>query len=308
MHLAEGDDMNLPQGHYGLWLSCQHYSGHGRDRYERGHDLPSRWPGHRPRYVAADIVTLVALCDRLPASRGNPFIANWDGKEWQTVGMVWPDGHVELKDTTSPEKYDAIRRGERKSSYPSSYPQFEAIDKDDAPTQYIWADTASATPGKALEGLDPEMQDEAIAAVESVSNPRRTFGSNLTADETKAVEQRAVQVTRDHFHALGYDTQDVGSIASYDVHATKDEQMIKVEVKGTTSDGAAVLLTANEVELHRSEHPDNALAVVRHIILDRRVDGPTATGGELVLKMPWKVAPDRLEPVAYRYRTGLRSP
>jgi hypothetical protein len=114
-----------------------------------------------------------------------------------------------------------------------------------------------------------------------------------------------VQVTRDHFHALGFETEDVGSIASYDVQATKDEQTIKVEVKGTTSDGAAVLLTANEVELHRSEHPNNAFAVVRRIALDRSMDESTATGGELELEMPWKVDPDRLEPIAYRYRTGL---
>jgi hypothetical protein len=51
--------------------------------------------------------------------------------------MVWDDGHVELKDVTRPEKYDRVRRGEGKSSYPSSYPPFEAIAKDDAPTKFV---------------------------------------------------------------------------------------------------------------------------------------------------------------------------
>jgi hypothetical protein len=66
-----------------------------------------------------------------------------------------------------------------------------------------------------------------------------------------------------------------------------------------------VVLTSNEVELHEGEHPNNAFAVVRHIALDRNGDDPTATGGQLVLEMPWKLEPSRLAPVADRYRTGL---
>ncbi len=129
--------MNLQQGDHGLWMSCQRYSGYGRDRYEREHNLLSRWPGQRPHDVRAEIATLVALCNELPPHRGHPFIARWDGENWQTVGMVWPDGHVELKDTTRPDKYDRVRRGERKSSYPASYPSFESIAKDDVPTKYV---------------------------------------------------------------------------------------------------------------------------------------------------------------------------
>lgn len=132
--------MNLRPGDYGLWISCQHYSGFGRDRYEREHDQPSRWPGQRPRYVAAEIATLVALADDLPRHRGHPFIAHWDGENWQTVGMIWEDGHVELKDVTRPDKYDVVRRGEKKSAYPTNYPSFESIADDDVPTLYIDAD------------------------------------------------------------------------------------------------------------------------------------------------------------------------
>jgi hypothetical protein len=127
----------------------------------------------------------------------------------------------------------------------------------------------------------------------------------LTAAENKAIEQRAVELTRAHFDDLNYETKDVGSEESYDIRATKDGQTIKVEVKGTTSDGSDVTLTWNEVELHESEHPYNAFAVVRHITLHRNGDQSTATGGDLVLEMPWKLDPGRLQPIAYRYRTGL---
>ena len=151
----------------------------------------------------------------------------------------------------------------------------------------------------------PAMSD-AIAAVESVSNPRRKFGRRFSAAENAAIEERAVLVTREHFESeLGYETEDVGARLSYDVHATKGREIVKVEVKGTTTDGSAVVLTRNEVNLHRVEHPNNALAVVRSITLDRSGDRPIANGGELVLIMPWEIDEGGLTPIAYDYRTGI---
>jgi hypothetical protein len=151
----------------------------------------------------------------------------------------------------------------------------------------------------------PEVSD-AIAAVESVSNPRRKFGRRFSAAENAAIEERAVLVTREHFeNELGYETEDVGAYESYDVRASKGQEVVKVEVKGTTTDGAQVVLTRNEVNLHRVEHPNNALAVVRNITLDRSGDQPIATGGELVLVMPWEINEGGLIPIAYDYRTGI---
>jgi hypothetical protein len=74
---------------------------------------------------------------------------------------------------------------------------------------------------------------------------------------------------------------------------------------GDTSDGSDVVLTSNEVELHIADHPRNALAIVRHIRLLRDEQSPAAVGGELILEMPWELDPSRLQPIAYRYRTGL---
>jgi hypothetical protein len=151
----------------------------------------------------------------------------------------------------------------------------------------------------------PEVSD-AIAAVESVSNPRRKFGRRFTAVENAAIEERAVLVTREHFeNELGYETEDVGAYESYDVRASKGQEVVRVEVKGTTTDGAEVVLTRNEVKLHRADYPNNALAVVRNITLDRSGDQPIATGGELVLVMPWKIDEGGLIPIAYYYRTGI---
>ncbi|OBK18592.1 protein NO VEIN domain-containing protein [Mycobacterium asiaticum] len=145
---------------------------------------------------------------------------------------------------------------------------------------------------------------ETFAAVETVSHPRRKFGGQrFTAAEIKAIELRAVQLTREHFeNALGYTTEDVGATQSYDVHAMKGDEIVKIEVKGTTTAGEAVVLTRNEVKLHLAEHPNNAFALVRNIVLDRSTDPPSATCGELELVMPWELDLSRLEPIAYTYR------
>jgi Domain of unknown function (DUF3883) len=295
--------MNLRQGDFGLWMSGDHYSGYGRDRYEREHNLPSRWPGQRPRYVSAEIDTLVALCDELPAHKGHPFIAVWDGQDWQAVGHVWDDGHVEIKGTSRPEKYDRRRRGEIKWSLPGD-PPFDAIAKDDVPTKYVDVGQAEQVgENPAAAGDSPEVND-AVAAIDEISRPRMPQRpSRLTAAENKAVEQHAVRLVRDYLESeLHYETEDVGAFKSYDIHATKaGSPPLMVEVKGTTSDGSEVVLTANEVRLHNAEYPNTAFAVVCHIALDKA--GPTTSGGTLDLKMPWKPDPDRLHAIAYRYRT-----
>lgn len=51
-----------------------------------------------------------------------------------------------------------------------------------------------------------------------------------------------------------------------------------MEVKGTTTDGAEVILTPKEVE-HARELPDVALFIVSNVVVERSDDGTvTATG------------------------------
>ena len=163
------------------------------------------------------------------------------------------------------------------------------------------APTATTDPRRVFD--TPEVQD-ALAAIDEISRPRKTRPQQrLTAAENKAIEQHAVSLVRQYFEdQLHYATTDVGATESYDIHAVKADQVVKIEVKGTTSDGSEIVLTYNEVELHKVEHPNNALAVVKHIILDQT--GPTARGGELQLLMPWNLEPDLLRPIAYRYQLG----
>ena len=74
-----------------------------------------------------------------------------------------------------------------------------------------------------------------------------------------------------------------------------------VEVKGTTSLGEEVILTANEVQLHTDNFLDTLLAIVHSISLDRSGEVPVATGGTLRIITPWVPEADAHKAIAYRY-------
>lgn len=163
--------------------------------------------------------------------------------------------------------------------------------------------------GLLVPGDSPEVADvmHSIASIVRPQARSRSSGPRLSSAERRVIEQHAVGVATAHFEsaAMGYVVEDVGLYESYDLYAKKIGSFVKVEVKGTMSDGSEILLTRNEVELHKKSHPLNALAIVRNIKLHRHKNAPpTASGGELIVEMPWVVDDDRLTPIAYRYRTG----
>ena len=109
----------------------------------------------------------------------------------------------------------------------------------------------------------------------------------------------------EHLSKLGFTVKDVGLKESYDLDARSLEQHLKVEVKGITSPGGEILLTANEVALHVDSYPDNALGIVHSIALDRSQELPIASGSVLVFESPWTVIAENLTAMSYRYSTGL---
>ena len=73
-----------------------------------------------------------------------------------------------------------------------------------------------------------------------------------------------------------------------------------VEIKGTTSDGSGVSLTAGEVSHHAAAFPNNALVVVRNIVLQRG-DSPSASGGWLYELRGWDIDTAALRAISYAY-------
>jgi hypothetical protein len=82
-----------------------------------------------------------------------------------------------------------------------------------------------------------------------------------------------MHLTRDYFeNELGYSTKDVDKIASHDMHATKGGEVVKVEVKGTTIDGAEVVLTRKELNRHR-----RSIRITRWRLFDTSVSTAAVT-------------------------------
>jgi hypothetical protein len=126
-------------------------------------------------------------------------------------------------------------------------------------------------------------------------------GFGLTKPEKDAVEWRAMDRTRQHFEDDGWYVEDVHSNHSFDFRCKKANEIIDVEVKGTTSQGAAIVLTFNEVVHMRDRFPNSALAIVSSIKLQKNGKQPTASGGKLRVIRPWEIDDTDLRPIGYKY-------
>jgi hypothetical protein len=157
------------------------------------------------------------------------------------------------------------------------------------------------------EGDPPEVADMLDAADLAAGRRNRGAGGQgyrLPPAARHAVEWHAVEMAAEHLLEHGWpELYEVGAIEPYDLLAIDGEQLLIVEVKGTTSAGETVVLTWREVEVHRASYPGNALIVVHSIELDCTGPEPITVGGVLVQHEPWRIEDDDLEVVAYRYRT-----
>jgi hypothetical protein len=115
----------------------------------------------------------------------------------------------------------------------------------------------------------------------------------------RAIEERAMAEATKYFRARGWTVRDVSGSRSYDLECTRGRQMLHVEVKGTTSRGHSILLTANEVA-HARDFPHTALFLL-HSIRVSRGNPPRATGGQVRVIDPWRIVESRLKPLAYVY-------
>ena len=105
-----------------------------------------------------------------------------------------------------------------------------------------------------------------------------------------------------HLQQLGYHCKDMSASQAFDLLATLGEQALKIEVKGTTSDVCdSVLMTRNEVNLHRQEKGQTGLVIVYGVRLDRNTP-PTASGGEVEALLCWDIDAWKAEPVAFQLR------
>lgn len=151
---------------------------------------------------------------------------------------------------------------------------------------------------------EPPEITEAVAAVEKVSRPGSPVksgagqGFGLSAVERAAVEKRAMDEALAWLEANGFTkVRDVHASHSCDFLAERNGIDHHVEVKGTTSILGKIILTANEVALHKAAHPANVLIVVHGIELHET--RTLAHGGTIRAFDPWAINACTLSPLSY---------
>ena len=153
-------------------------------------------------------------------------------------------------------------------------------------------------------GADLTEADQSQLEIENAIRPKRSRkgaqGFGLNSLEKRAVEQRAMKVVNDWLIAEGYQTKDTSSNESFDFLAKREGSTIFVEVKGTTSaDPSSILMTANEVNLHKEKKGETALAIVSSIKLTKG-ETPIASEGQLDMQIGWDIDQWERVPTAFR--------
>ena len=164
------------------------------------------------------------------------------------------------------------------------------------------ADAASLLPG----GFSPVEQAEDAVDQAAGRTARRGRGQGFQLDQAAkvAVEAHAMNAAADFYSAWA--VEDVHGRESYDLVCRHEDKEMRVEVKGTTTDGTEVILTPNEVE-HARSYPHTALFILSNIGLELAEDGTIlATGGIRHVFDPWIINSGTLTPVGFRYQPARR--
>lgn len=186
--------------------------------------------------------------------------------------------------------------------------QISAIDDTELDTLLRKASSALNEIYKAqIERRDvsPGEQDASVLnqIVKPLGNASRGQGRGLSANDRKAIELRAMDLVTEHYLAHGYTCTDTSANSSFDILISKDNIHTKVEVKGTTSDfNTSILMTKNEVELHRKEKGKTILAIVSKIKLERDKKYSAASGGFLEILENWDIDSWQIEPITFQLK------
>ena len=125
----------------------------------------------------------------------------------------------------------------------------------------------------------------------------RSQGFLIDSELRKAIELYAMDRAKKHFASLGYDFEDTSKTKPYDLKCTKGSEVIFVEVKGTQSNGAEVLLTVGEVK-HAQKHPNQSALFILHSVV---VTEDGVRGGDTIVRKRWNPRDQNLAPLTYRY-------
>jgi hypothetical protein len=114
----------------------------------------------------------------------------------------------------------------------------------------------------------------------------------------RAIEDYAQDLLTAHFVVDGWTVQDTRVARPYDAIATRDDEILYLEAKGTRSDGISVLVTEGEVRWAAAHKGQCRIGIVSNVKVRQ---GRVVRGsGELVVR-EWRPTLKELSPTAYRW-------
>ncbi|MBZ4376613.1 protein NO VEIN domain-containing protein [Corallococcus sp. AS-1-6] len=117
----------------------------------------------------------------------------------------------------------------------------------------------------------------------------------------RAIEEHSMRIAQKHYEALGYEVENTASTQPFDLRCRRDAEEVRVEVKGTRSDGGAVELTAAEVKNARGSGWRTDLFIVAKIRVESSATAPAAHGGQFRKIEAWTPNDEDLLPTHFRY-------
>lgn len=131
--------------------------------------------------------------------------------------------------------------------------------------------------------------------------PARGQGHTKDVELRLALEAYSMAMAVKHYTQLGYEVEDTSKNHPYDLLCTRQGDSIRVEVKGTVTEGASVLLTVGEVNSARESGVVSHLFIVCRIQVIREGVDRKLSGGELRIVAPWVPDDEDLKPLQFDY-------
>ena len=152
--------------------------------------------------------------------------------------------------------------------------------------------------------------DAVVDAIDHAAGKRaRGQGYQSSPAARRALEQHSMDRAMRYFDTLGWSTiTDVSRSRCFDLLCQRGTSELRVEVKGTTSEGSRILLTRNEVTHARRVFPRVALYILADVkltVADEAIY--RADGGTEIVRNPWDIRPDRLQPLAFEYTVSTEA-
>ncbi len=136
--------------------------------------------------------------------------------------------------------------------------------------------------------------------IESHRTNQSGQGFKITPQLRKLIEEYSVKKAIKYFEKLKYSVKNVGGTKSYDLECSKNGDLLRVEVKGSQTNGESVILTPKEVR--NAKNHKTALYVLHSIRVDMiRKRFKLSMGKGKIIK-PWDINKQgKLKTLSYMY-------